>query len=160
MTTEAVLQMRKTGVAQKTNQVKMQFQSIGKNAALARLIVAALVAEHDLTLADLDEIKVAVSEAVSNAIIHGYGNNPHCLVGMSVTVTDDLLTISIEDSGVGIADVHEAMQANFSSDAERMGLGFSFMQSFMDEVQVHSVVCKGTTVTMSKRLPELSRGEG
>ncbi|MGI5892047.1 MAG: anti-sigma F factor [Bacillota bacterium] len=134
------------------NQVNIQFKSIGENAALARLLVAAMVAKYDLTIAELDEIKVAVSEAVSNAIIHGYENKPNNMVEMSITVDDGLLSIVIKDYGVGIEDIDLAMQANFSSDGDRMGLGFSFMQSFMDELQVESTVGQGTTVTMTKNI--------
>ncbi len=134
------------------NQVHIQFKSIGENAALARLLVSAMVAKYDLTIAELDEIKVAVSEAVSNAIIHGYENQTDQMVEMSIMVEDGLLSIIIRDNGIGIEDIALAMQANFSSDGDRMGLGFSFMQSFMDTLQVESTVGQGTTVTMTKHI--------
>lgn len=132
-------------------QNELSLLSRSENVALARLLAAALVGERDITVAELDEIKVAVSEAVSNAIIHGYQNDPQCYVEMSLGLSQKELLISIHDDGVGIADIEEAMRPNFSSGG-RMGLGFAFMQSFMDDVDVSSLPGAGTTVTMRKKL--------
>lgn len=134
------------------NQVSLQFLSRGENVAMARLLAAAMVAERDLTVADLDEIKVVVSEAVSNAIIHGYQNQPNQLVEMKLELTENKFIIRIHDDGVGIADIEQAMQPNYSTVSERMGLGFAFMTSFMDKVEVVSVPDQGTVVTLTKHL--------
>ncbi len=133
------------------NQLKLSFMSIPENVALARVAVAAFAAQLEFTLEDIEEIKVAVSEAVSNCIIHGYENDPNHTVNIVCTIYDDLLEILVEDEGKGIADVSKALQPAFSTDPERMGLGFTFMQSFMDKVDVKSALDRGTTVTMLKR---------
>lgn len=134
------------------NKLSLRFLSRSENVALARLLAAALVAERDMTVADLDEIKVVVSEAVSNAIIHGYQNDPDRWVEMGLTLSASRLMIDIHDDGVGIEDIEQAMQPNFSTMDERMGLGFAFMTSFMDKVDVVSAPGSGTTVTMIKNL--------
>ena len=136
----------------KNNQIKLTFKSRSENVALARLLASAIVSERDMTLAELDEIKVAVSEAVSNAIIHGYQNDRECWVEMSMELTDNELIITIHDDGVGIEDIEEAMKPHFSQDQDRMGLGFAFMHSFMDKVEVASIPKSGTTVTLTKKL--------
>ncbi len=138
------------------NRIKIEFPSIGENVALARIAIAALASQQELTLNDLEEIKVATSEAVSNAIIHGYQGRPDGIVQVIGTLEDDLLTIEIIDEGVGIADIQEALQPAYSSDPERMGLGFVFMQSFMDEVEVESEVQAGTKVVLKKRLAKVN----
>lgn len=142
----------KTAAVAKQNQVNLGFSSRSENVALARLLVSAIVAERDMTLAELDEIKVAVSEAVSNAIIHGYQNSRDGWVEMSVELQDDELVIVVHDEGVGIEDIEEAMRPHFSKGEERMGLGFAFMNSFMDKVDVASIPFCGTTVTLTKKL--------
>lgn len=134
------------------NQLKMEFQSLPANAAFARVAVAAFASQLDFTLNDLEEIKVAVSEAVANAIIHGYENSPTGIVRVSVTLMDKWLEIRVEDNGKGISDIKKALQPAFSTDPERMGLGFVFMQSFTDRLQVDSSPSKGTRVTMVKNL--------
>ena len=134
------------------NRLELRFLSRPENVSLARLLTAALVAERELTLAELDEIKVAVSEAVSNAIIHGYRGRPDRYVELSLALSDDQLTVSVCDEGVGIADVEQAMRPNWSGNG-RMGLGFAFMNSFMDRIEVDSVLGQGTTVKLYKDLP-------
>jgi len=134
------------------NKIILQFQSRGENVALSRITIAALASQLDLTLNDLEEIKVATSEAVSNAIIHGYQNDPDKIVKLTGTLYDDFLEIEVSDDGIGIKDVKEALQPAFSTDPDRMGLGFVFMQSFMDEVVVDSEVNRGTSVTLRKRI--------
>lgn len=133
------------------NQMKLSIMSIPENVPLARVSVAAFASQLEFTLEDLEEIKVAVSEAVSNCIIHGYKNDPNYTVNIICTVYEDAMEISIEDEGVGIEDVSRAMQAAFSTEEDRMGLGFTFMQSFMDKLNVESAPNKGTKVTMVKR---------
>lgn len=133
------------------NQIKLSFMSLPENLPLARVTVAAFAAQLDFTLEDLEEIKVAVSEAVSNCIIHGYENDPNHTVNVIATIYGDTLEITVEDDGKGIADITKALQPAYSTNPERMGLGFTFMQSFMDKVDVVSDVDKGTRVRMSKR---------
>lgn len=134
------------------NKIKLEFSSKGENVALARITIAALVSQMELTLNDLEEIKVAVSEAVSNAVIHGYGNQPDGLVTVIGILQGEKLILEIIDQGVGIPDIEKAMEPAYSSDPERTGLGFVFMQSFMDEVKVESQVNKGTKITLTKQL--------
>jgi len=133
-----------------SNKVTFCFESRGQNVALARLLVAAMAADHDMTMTDLDEIKVAVSEAVSNAIIHGYENQEDKIVRMEVEIDERRMIVRIHDDGVGIADIVQAMQPSYSTDKERMGLGFAFMHSFMDKVEVISELGVGSTVTLIK----------
>ena len=134
------------------NRLELRFLSRPENVSLARLLTAALVAERELTLAELDEIKVAVSEAVSNAIIHGYQGRPDRYVELSLALSGDRLAVEVRDEGVGIADVEQAMRPNWSGNG-RMGLGFAFMNSFMDRIEVDSVLGQGTTVKLYKDLP-------
>ncbi|AQS58544.1 anti-sigma F factor [Desulforamulus ferrireducens] len=134
------------------NKCVLEFTSVPENVAFARVSVAAFASQLDCTLPELEEIKVAVSEAVGNAIVHGYGNKPNHTVRVSATIYKEGLEIRVEDTGIGIADIDLAMQPAYSTDPERMGLGFVFMQSFSDQLQVDSTPGKGTTVTMFKRI--------
>ena len=137
------------------NQMKLEIMSIPENVALARVTVAAFASQIDYTLSDLDEIKVAVSEAISNAIIHGYSKDPNQIVSVVASIfNDQSLEIIIEDKGKGIENVEEAIQPAFTTDDERMGLGFVFMQSFMDELKVDSVVNQGTKIKMVKKFDQ------
>ena len=138
----------------KANQLILTFSSISENVGITRLLIASVGAQLDLPLNDIEELKVAVSEAVSNAIIHGYKNNPNHIVYLNLDITGDTLKIVVKDEGCGIANVEQAMQPAYSTDPERMGLGFVFMQSFMDELQVESALEVGTTVTMMKHLKQ------
>lgn len=137
---------------QSVNNIKLIIQSRPENIAIARVTVAAFVAQIDLTIDELEDIKVAVSEAVSNSIIHGYEGDKDQWIEIKVQRFEDLFEISICDQGKGIEDINKAMEPAFSTDPQRMGLGFVFMQSFMDEVQVISESGKGTTVKLIKRL--------
>jgi stage II sporulation protein AB (anti-sigma F factor) len=132
------------------NQMRLEFLSIPANVAFARVAVAAFASQLDFTLADLEEIKVAVSEAVGNSIIHGYEHEPDRFVRVYAALTLDTLEIRVEDEGKGIIDIDRALQPAFSTDAERLGLGFVFMQSFMENFRVESTPGRGTTVIMSK----------
>jgi stage II sporulation protein AB (anti-sigma F factor) len=102
---------------------------------------------------ELDEIKIALSEAATNCIIHGYAEQPDKEFTVLLEVQDQTLTIQVSDTGVGISDIAQAMLPAFSTRAEHMGLGFVFMQTFMDGVEVVSSPGEGTTVTMYKQLP-------
>jgi len=134
------------------NSMALEFLSLSENVGLARVAVATFAAQVDITLNEMEEIKVAVSEAVSNAIIHGYSGEPRGTVRVAVERTDSGLVITVKDWGCGIADVALAMQPAYSTDPERMGLGFAFMQSFMDELEVTSELNQGTQVRMFKKL--------
>lgn len=134
------------------NKLSLTFTSIPENVTIARMLASSLGAQLDLPINELEELKVAVSEAVSNAIIHGYKNNPDNFVTLELETTPDKIMVKVIDTGCGIPDVKQAMQASFTTDPERMGLGFIFMQSFMDELDVESEVNKGTQVNMVKYL--------
>jgi len=138
--------------AQIKNQIKLSFLSVNENVGFARAAAAAFAAQVDLTLTEIDEIKVAVSEAVSNAVIHGYGldKQKQNYIEVIMNLYQGKLEFIIIDYGKGIANIEEARQPSFSSDPERMGLGFVFMESFMDEIEVKSELQQGTTVRMAK----------
>lgn len=136
----------------KSNQFALTFTSLPENVGIARMLVASVGSQLDLSLNDIEELKVVVSEAVTNAIVHGYRNGPTGIVRLELTVEADFLKIVVRDDGIGIADVEQALQPAFSTDPERMGLGFVFMQSFMDELNVDSAPDHGTTVSMIKYL--------
>lgn len=133
------------------NQIKIVLKSLSENVAIARVTAAAFAAQIDFTLSEIEEIKVAVSEAVSNIVIHGYeeGNGQ---IEIIMNLYEDKLEYIITDTGKGIADVALARQPSYSSDPERMGLGFAFMESFMDELDITSAINQGTTVRMAKKI--------
>ena len=135
------------------NQVTLQIKSIGENVSLVRMMAGGFLYAYDLTLDVLDEIKIALSEAVSNSMIHGYNNAENRIVTVTMAVQNRNLTIQVQDDGVGIADIAQAMEPAFSTREEHMGLGFVFMQTFMDDIDVFSEPEKGTTVIMHKKLP-------
>ncbi|MDR1701220.1 MAG: anti-sigma F factor [Sporomusaceae bacterium] len=134
------------------NPAKLTILSCGANVALTHLAAAVFAAQADLTLSEIDEIKVAVSEAVSNAVIHGYGeaelNNQ---IEMTMNLYDGFLEYIVTDHGHGIKDIKKARLPSETSDPERMGMGFVFMESFMDELEVKSKTSEGTTVIMRKK---------
>lgn len=135
-----------------TNWIKLEIPSDTRNVAFARTAVALFASQLDWTLDELEDIKVAVSEAVSNSVIHGYELQDG-LVRIEVSYTGSELSITIQDFGQGIADIEQAQEVGYTSiPEERMGLGFTFMHEYMDEVLVASQVEKGTTVTMIKRV--------
>ena len=136
----------------KDNFVKVEMKSIGENVAVARMLLSSFLMQYDLRLDELDEIKIALSEAVSNSIIHGYENEPDHTVVVTAEVKDGELTLSVVDKGVGIADIAQAMEPAYSTEEEHMGLGFVFMQTFMDKLEVQSVPGCGTRVIMTKQL--------
>ena len=131
----------------------LEFDSSSPNEAFARAAVCAFAARLDPTLEELDDIRTAVSEAVTNAIIHGYAQEEGA-VCLNARLSGNLLTVSVEDHGVGMADIRQAMMPLYTSrpDLERSGLGFTLMESFMDAVDVVSTPGSGTTVTMTKKL--------
>lgn len=140
------------------NEMKICFQARSENESFARVAVAGFLTYLNPTVEELEDIKTAVSEAVTNAIIHGYEGCPSSIVYVSGMLYRDeegyLLQVIVEDIGKGIEDVEKAMEPMFTTkpELERAGMGFAFMEAFMDDVQVQSEVMKGTTVTLSKRL--------
>jgi stage II sporulation protein AB (anti-sigma F factor) len=140
------------------NQMTLEFMSCSENVGLARVAVATFASGVDFNLSDLEEIKVAVSEAVSNAVIHGYEGIPDGIVRLSASLADGVLEIVVEDTGKGIVDLEQAMLPGTGSDSERLGLGFVFMKTFMDDLDVWTEIGKGTRVKMLKSLPARESG--
>lgn len=146
------------------NEMKMEFAALSENEAFARIVVAAFVTPLNPTLEEISDIKTAVSEAVTNAIIHGYEKNDgdeemqgeekenkvylHCLL------EEDVLQVEIMDEGKGIENIEQAMEPLFTTKPEmdRSGMGFSFMEAFMDDLEVISEPGIGTTILMKKKL--------
>ena len=142
------------------NYMKLEFSALAENEAFARTAAAAFVIPLDPTVEELTEIKTAVSEAVSNCIIHGYGSgddSPRVTMECALDKRGKL-TIKVEDNGVGIEDVKKAMEPLFTTgdEEERSGMGFTVMESFMDKLMVVSERGKGTTVIMTKQLDVFS----
>ena len=135
------------------NNVTLRFSSLSQNECFARIAAAAFISYLDPTLETLSDIKTAVSEAVTNSIIHGYegGNGT---VTMSMSVTDDIFSVTISDEGCGIPDIKKAMTPLYTSkpDMERSGMGFTVMETFMDTLNVNSSPGEGTVVSMTKRI--------
>ena len=134
------------------NEMKLSFWSYSSNEGFARAAVAAFVAQADPTIEELADLKTAVSEAVTNCIVHGYRDGIGRIY-ITVCLEEGTATVKIRDQGCGIADVRRAMEPLFTTGGEeRAGLGFSVMESFTDKLTVRSVLGKGTTVTMRKQL--------
>ena len=129
------------------NNVEVIFDAKSENESFARVVAAAFVTKLDPTLEEISDIKTAVSEAVTNCIVHGY-EGEEGKVYMDLSLKDNEVTIKIKDDGVGIDNIHRAMEPLFTTkpELERSGMGFSFMEAFMDELEVHSRKQKGTTV--------------
>ena len=133
------------------NEMKIEFVSKSNNEAFARVAVASFASQLDPTIEELADIKTAVSEAVTNSIIHGYEGNEgivkvRCFLGL------DFIEIEISDTGKGIENIEMAKQPLYTSkpNLERSGMGFTIMESFMDEVKIESIVNLGTKITMKK----------
>ncbi len=135
------------------NRFSARFPSKSANESFARAAAAAFCAQLDPTLDELGDVKTAVSEAVTNAVVHGYRDTIG-VVALTVRLfEDDTVEITVSDRGVGIPDVEAARQPLFTTGgAERSGMGFTIMESFMDSLRVKSKPGQGTTVTMKKRL--------
>lgn len=135
------------------NEMHLKVSALSQNESFARVAVGAFAAQLNPTLEQLADIKTAVSEAVTNAIIHGYEGRKG-FVMIRVTLDDDLVTIEIKDKGRGIENLAEAMQPFYTSkpDGERSGMGFTVMQTFMDSLHVSSKPERGTVVKMTKRI--------
>ena len=135
------------------NTVKITFPSRSVNEGFARSALSAFAAQADPTLDELADVKTAVSEAVTNCIVHAYANTIGPITLTAALYEDGTLRVAVADKGCGIPDVSKAMEPLFTTGgAERAGLGFAVMESFMDSVKVRSASGKGTRVTLSKRL--------
>lgn len=141
---------------QPMNEIKVEFLSKSNNEAFARVVAAAFVSQLDPTLEELADVKTAVSEAVTNAIIHGYEDKIG-YVKMHCSLYKDSVIITVSDEGNGIEDIELARQPLYTSkpDLERSGMGFTVMESFMDRVEIDSEPGKGTRVTMVKTFKSL-----
>ena len=135
------------------NRMKLEFMSDSRNERFARSVASAFVLELDPTLQELSEIKTAVSEAVTNAVIHGY-RNVSGTVTMEGIILDNTVELTISDKGEGICDIDKAMEPMYTGapEDERSGLGFTIMQTFMDELEDTSTPGRGTKVTMRKKI--------
>lgn len=146
--------MAKAGLV---NQIKILFPSYSQNEAFARAVAASFCAQMNPTYDELSDIKCAISEAVTNAIVHGYRDGVG-EVTMILKITDDrVFHAEIRDKGCGIPNIEEAMQPLFTTDPEneRSGMGFTIIENFMDSLRVVSAPDKGTKVVMTKKLSKL-----
>jgi len=138
------------------NAMELSFLSLAENEAFARMVVSAFLVRINPTMSVISEIRTAVSEAVTNAVVHAYDRQPGKVIVRAEIAGESILTIDVEDFGKGIVDVRQAMQPFFTTqpEKERTGIGFALMQSFMDEVKVYSSPGSGTTVRMIRRLTQ------
>ena len=135
------------------NKISIEFQSLSQNEGFARVAVSAFIAQLDPTIDEMADVKTAVSEAVTNSIIHGYENKKDGIIRIESCISGNNVTIKIVDFGKGMTDVEKAMEPLYTSrpDLERSGMGFTVMETFMDTLEVTSEEGKGTTVIMSKK---------
>lgn len=132
--------------------MRLTFDSRSENEEFARVVVAVFATRMNPTLEEIDDIKTAVSEAVTNAVIHGYQNGEGTIL-IEAAVEENVLSVTVSDDGVGISNIEKAMEPMFSTlPEERSGMGFSFMEAFMDRVEVISSPGSGTSVTMRKKI--------
>lgn len=132
--------------------MRLTFDSRSENEEFARVVVAVFATRMNPTLEEIDDTKTAVSEAVTNAVIHGYQNGEGTIL-IEAAVEENVLSVTVSDDGVGISNIEKAMEPMFSTlPEERSGMGFSFMEAFMDRVEVISSPGGGTSVTMRKKI--------
>ena len=135
------------------NEMRLDFLSLSENESFARSCAAAFCTQLNPTIEELSDVRTAISEAVTNAIIHGYENRSG-MVHLRCTLEGDLFTATVRDDGVGIRDIEQARQPFFTTrpELERSGMGFTVMEAFREEVVIESVPGQGTSVTMKKRI--------
>lgn len=137
----------------KINQLKMVFDSRSVNESFSRVAVAAFSSQLDMTVDELGDIKTVVSEAVTNCIVHAYRNSIGNIYITCTVFDEGIIRVTVRDKGCGIEDVKKAREPLYTSlGGDRSGLGFSVMESFSDKLRVRSVVGKGTTVTIEKKI--------
>lgn len=136
------------------NEIRLDFPAIAENEALARMVMSAFLLPLNPTLEELADVKTAVSEAVTNAIVHGYAHERGTVRMLASCDPDGLVTVDVVDRGCGIADIARAREPFFTTlcGEERSGMGFTVMESFMDSVEVRSAPGRGTSVRLCKRL--------
>ena len=136
------------------NYFEMKIKAISKNEKFARNTVASFVIPLNPTINELDDIKTAVSEAVTNCIVHGYNYDSEKMIDIRAEIAEDFVKIVVKDTGTGIEDVNQAMQPFYTTRSidDRSGMGFTLMQSFMDDITVESIIGQGTTITMIKKI--------
>ena len=139
----------------------LEFNSDSENEGIARIVTAAYIMKFDPDMEEMDDIKTAVSEAVTNCIVHAY-HGSEGKISMDLSDQNGILRIEIKDQGIGIPDVKKAMEPMFTTkpEEERTGMGFSFMEAFMDQVEVISKQGEGTTVIMTKKIGEQDKLNG
>lgn len=161
MEIEKSMEVRNRNRKRMKNEMKLEFDALSENEAFARVAVSAFVTPLNPTMEEISDIKTAVSEAVTNAIIHGYdreegryGDDRECRVFLHCLILEDVLHVEITDEGKGIENVEQAMEPLFTTkpDMDRSGMGFAFMEAFMDDLEVISEPGMGTTVLMKKKL--------
>ncbi len=140
------------------NKISIELMSKSENEGFARVAVAAFVSQLDPTVEELTDVKTAVSEAVTNSIIHGYENKKEGIIKIEASISENEITIIIEDYGKGIKDIKQAMEPLYTSkpELERSGMGFTVMETFMDNLEVFSEYGKGTKVVMKKKFNTVS----
>lgn len=139
------------------NKMSLKFSAVSENESFARIAVASFVLGLDPEMEVICDIKTAVSEAVTNAVIHGYGNSGEGDVLIECSLADGILKVKISDNGKGIEDIDKAMEPMYTEDesSERSGMGFTVMSVFMDSISVESKPGCGTSVFMSKRVADM-----
>lgn len=139
----------------------LEFNSDSENEGIARIVTAAYIMKFDPDMEEMDDIKTAVSEAVTNCIVRAY-HDPDGKISMDLSDQNGILRIEIKDQGIGIPDVKKAMEPMFTTkpEEERTGMGFSFMEAFMDQVEVISKQGEGTTVIMTKKIGDQDKLNG
>ena len=142
------------------NEMKLEFISKSSNESFARIAVAAFASQLDPTIEELADIKTAVSEAVTNCIIHGY-EKKQGIVKISAKLKENEIKIEISDKGKGIENIEDAKEPLYTTkpNLERSGMGFTIMESFMDEMEVQSILGLGTKVTMTKIIKQKEPNE-
>lgn len=142
------------------NHMKLEFLSKSKNESFSRIVVAAFAAQLDPTIEELSDIKTAISEAVTNAIIHGYEYG-YGIITIEATIEGNVIEIIVEDFGKGILNLEKAMEPFYTSkpDLERSGMGFTVMETFMDDLRVETNESQGTRIIMTKRIENLPNKE-
>lgn len=140
------------------NMMKVEFLSKSENEGFARVAVASFASQLDPTMDEITDVKTAISEAVTNSIIHGYENRKDGIITIQAFIKDRELKVIVSDNGIGIENIELAMQPLYTSrpDIERSGMGFTVMKSFMDYLDVESEKNKGTKIIMKKVFKSLS----
>lgn len=140
------------------NKICIELMSKSQNEGFARVAVSAFISQLDPTVEELTDVKTAVSEAVTNSIIHGYENKNDEIIKIEASITGNEVTIIIEDFGKGIENVEQAMEPLYTSkpELERSGMGFTVMETFMDSLEVNSDSGKGTKIVMKKKFNTIS----